>query len=255
VSNSESQNATSGRGKKVAVVAALEEELSPLGERMRNPVSHRMDSLETREGLLGDVGVVLAATGDGEQAARVGIARLLAHQEVDALIVVGVAGGLDPALQAGAIVAARAVHNGTEPVGEPDQKWLGRALEQAGTVEGTVVSSSGIAIDSASKSRLWLELDGRVPAVVDLESATYAREAVTRGIPYLVLRAVSDTADETLPLDFNRFRDAHGRIDRNRVLRHALLHPHLLPRLLALRERVQECARRLADVTEGLLCE
>ncbi|TNF70857.1 MAG: hypothetical protein EP299_13185 [Acidobacteria bacterium] len=242
-------------GKKIAVVAALQEELTPLGERIRNPVSRRLDSIETTEGLLGDVGVVLAATGDGEQAAEAGISLLLADQQVDALIVVGVAGGLDPTLQAGAIVAARAVHNGTGPVGEPDQKWLGRALEQEGTVEGTVVSSSGIAVDRESKSRLWMELGGGAPAVVDLESATYALEAVTRGIPYLVLRAVSDTADETLPLDFNRFRGPDGRIDRNRVLRHALLHPHLLPRLLALRERVQECARRLADVTESLLCD
>ena len=255
MSSIESQNATSGMGKKIAVVAALQEELTPLGERIRNPVSRRLDSIETTEGLLGDVGVVLAATGDGEQAAKVGISLLLADQQVDALIVVGVAGGLDPALQAGAIVAARTVHNGTGPVGEPDQKWLGRALEQEGTVEGTVVSSSGIAVDRESKSRLWMELGGGAPAVVDLESATYALEAVTKGIPYLVLRAVSDTADETLPLDFNRFRAADGRIDRNRVLRHALLHPHLLPRLLALRERVQECARRLADVTESLLCD
>ncbi|MGB6993424.1 MAG: hypothetical protein WBG00_09380, partial [Thermoanaerobaculia bacterium] len=175
--------------------------------------------------------------------------------EVDALIVVGVAGGLDPGLQAGAVVVASAVHNGTGPVGEPDREWLSRALKKEGTVEGAVVSSSGIAVDPMAKSRLRLELESEGPAVVDLESATYAREAVARNIPYLVLRAVSDTADETLPLDFNRFRGPDGRIDRHRVLRHALVHPALLPRLLALRDRVRNCSRNLADVVEGLLCE
>jgi nucleoside phosphorylase len=255
MSNRAPQDATSGTGKKVAVVAALEEELSPLGQRIRNPVTQRLDSLQLTEGRLGDVRVVLAATGDGEQAARAGISRLLAHHEVDALIVVGVAGGLDPDLEVGAVVVARVVHNGTGPVGEPDQQWLRLALEREGTVEGTVVSSSGIVVDPETKSRLWLELDAGEPAVVDLESATYAREAVTRSIPYLVLRAVSDSADETLPLDFNRFRGPDGRIDRHRVLRHALLHPGLLPRLLALRERVRACSQRLADAVEGLLCE
>ena len=255
MSNRAPQDATSGPGKKVAVVAALEEELSPLGHRIRNPVTQRLDSLLVTEGRLGDVRVVLAATGDGEEAARAGISRLLAHHEVDALIVVGVAGGLEPGLQAGAVVVAHAVHNGTGLVGEPDREWLSLALQREGTVEGTVLSSSGIAIDPESKSRLRLELESEGPAVVDLESATYAREAVARSIPYLVLRAVSDTADETLPLDFNRFRGPDGRIDRHRVLRHALLHPGLLPRLLALRNRVHECAQQLADITESLLCE
>ena len=255
MSNHAPSDATTGPGKKVAVVAALEEELGPLGRRIRNSVTRRLDSLQVTEGRLGDFGVVLAATGDGEQAAGAGISRLLAHHEVDALIVVGVAGGLEPGLQAGAVVVAHAVHNGTGPVGEPDERWLGLALQREGTVEGTVLSSSGIAIDPESKSRLRLELEAEGPAVVDLESATYAREAVARNIPYLVLRAVSDTADETLPLDFNRFRAPDGRIDRHRVMRHALLHPGLLPRLLALRHRVHQCAQRLADITESLLCE
>ena len=245
----------SNLGKKIAVVAALEEELSPLAERLRDPVSRRLDSLRVTEGRLGEVQVVLAATGDGEQAAKAGISQLFAYREIDALIVVGVAGGLDPGLQAGAVVGARAVHNGTGPVGEPDQEWLVRAIQREEMVGGTVVSSSGIAVDPESKSRLWLELDAGEPAVVDLESATYARAAVAKNIPYLVVRAVSDTADETLPLDFNRFRGPDGRIDRNRVLRHALLHPALLPRLLALRDRVRECSQKLADVVEGVLCE
>lgn len=247
------REATSAMRKKVAVVAALEEELGALAERLRDRVSLRLDSLRVTEGRLGEVQVVLAATGDGEQAAKAGISQLFAHREVDALIVVGVAGGLAPNLRVGAVVAARAVHNGSGPVAEPDRGWLDLALAREGTVEGTVVSASGIAVDPESKSRLWLELGAGEPAVVDLESAAYARAAAAKNIPYLVVRAVSDTAGETLPLDFNRFRGPDGGIDRNRVLRHALLHPALLPRLLALRDRVRECSQKLADVVEGVV--
>lgn len=255
MSTSTRESATTATGRRVAIVAALKEELSPLSERLREPVAGRSGSLRVTEGGLGVGQVVLAATGDGERAAEKGVACLLSHHEVDALFVLGVAGGLDPGLQAGTVVAARSVRNGKGAVGEPDRWWLTRALRQRETVAGTVVSSGEIAVDPEAKSRLRREMALAEPAVVDLESATYAREAVARNIPFLVLRAVSDTAEETLPLDFNRFRDADGGIDRRRLKRHLILHPGLLPQLLALRERVQECARRLAVVAEAVLCD
>jgi hypothetical protein len=88
---------------------------------------------------------------------------------------------------------------------------------------------------------------------VDLESATYARIAGSRGLDWLVARAVSDTAEEKLPLDFNRYRDARGAVRRGRVALYALRHPSVIPRLLGLGRRVADCAGRLADLTESTL--
>jgi len=69
----------------------------------------------------------------------------------------------------------------------------------------------------------------------------------------LVVRAVSDTASESLPLDFNEFRDSDGRINRGKVARHLIFHPHLVGPLKGLRTRLRECAVSMADVVEGIL--
>ena len=89
--------------------------------------------------------------------------------------------------------------------------------------------------------------------VVDLESASYARVAAARRVPYSVLRAVSDSANEALPLDFNRFRRSDGSSDRWAVARHAVLHPSIVPELMQLRERLRYCARRLAQLIVEML--
>jgi adenosylhomocysteine nucleosidase len=92
-----------------------------------------------------------------------------------------------------------------------------------------------------------------LPSAVDLESAAYARVAASFGVGYLVLRAISDTADEGLPFDLNLCRDDEGRLDRGKVARQALLHPTSMPELWRLRGRVARSAVRLADLVETLL--
>ncbi len=90
-------------------------------------------------------------------------------------------------------------------------------------------------------------------AVVDLESVAYARVAAARSLPYLVVRAVLDPADERLPLDFEACRDASGRVSNARVLAHALARPRSLGKLWRLRTRVRAAAAGLATLAERLV--
>ncbi len=57
-------------------------------------------------------------------------------------------------------------------------------------------------------------------------------------MPWLVLRTVADTADESLPAWLERCRDSSGAIRRARVTWALLGDPRALPRLLALRRRI-----------------
>jgi hypothetical protein len=114
--------------------------------------------------------------------------------------------------------------------------------------------------DSVAEKRRLLKLahlrdDGGEggAAVVDLESAAYAEAAAAERIPWLVLRAVSDTADEALPALLNRALDDGGAIRRGRVLAGLLGHPAALPQLLGLRRRVRASAEVLARGVEALL--
>jgi adenosylhomocysteine nucleosidase len=237
----------------LSVVAALPEELRPLQRRLQKPRIQRLAAGKLTAGRLGPCEVLLMATGDGERRAGRGLAAVLSTFDVGAVIVIGIAGALSPDLEVGRLVVATRVLNDAGPVDSPDPGWLIRARRQAEITAGTVFSSSQIAIDPVAKHRLWLQAEQRPAVVVDLESATYGRAAAAHGVPWMVIRAVSDAADEALPLDFNRYRRQDGSVDRARVLRHGLLHPSILPELMQLKERVHDCAARLADFVERML--
>jgi len=90
-------------------------------------------------------------------------------------------------------------------------------------------------------------------ATVDLETAVYARILGERRIPYTALRSVSDTVDEELPVDFNRFMDERGHTQISRVLRFAVNQPELLAALSGLHKRMQQCSASLSRVLVDLL--
>jgi hypothetical protein len=69
----------------------------------------------------------------------------------------------------------------------------------------------------------------------------------------LVLRAVSDTAAQSIPALLNRSRDAGGSVSRTRVVTGLLANPGALRPLLALREQVRSCAVPLAQAAARLL--
>jgi nucleoside phosphorylase len=193
------------------------------------------------------------ATGEGAAAAEKGLSALLSGRRIEALLVVGVAGALSPDLAVGDLVVIDSVRDQHGEIPSPDASLLQQALTSQHVVQGGVVSVDKIVVEAPAKQALWQSVGGRPFQVVDLESATYARLAAEQGIPYFVLRAVSDTAGESLPLDFNEFRFSDGSINRGKVARHLIFHPHLIGPLKELRNRLRECAVSMADVVEGIL--
>lgn len=239
-------------GAVTAVVAALPEEIRPLQQRLHG--RSRLRPGRGLKGILGERQVVTMATGDGSERARGGLIRLLAAAEVEAVIAIGIAGGLSKDLRVGDVVVAKRVTNSAGDVPEPADHLLVQALELAGITPGAIHSHSQIAIDPVAKRRLWQETGSHAAQVIDLETASYARSAAAQGVPYVAIRAVSDSSDEALPLDFNLYRRPDGSSDRLAILRHALLHPSIVPELMQLRERLQHCASRLAGLVEEYLC-
>ena len=78
--------------------------------------------------------------------------------------------------------------------------------------------------------------------VADMESAAWAREAAARGIPYLVVRAVSDAATEELPAFLADAVGTDGSIRRGEVARRAILEPSSWGTLLRMRRRMHDCS-------------
>jgi hypothetical protein len=86
-----------------------------------------------------------------------------------------------------------------------------------------------------------------------MESAAIAAVCAELQLPYLVVRAISDTFDEDLPVDFNRCRDRDGRVNPRRVMQAALFRPRAFKGLIELKRRADLCASNLAAFIRQLL--
>ena len=244
-------------------VAAMPEEMAPLRSRVTD--ARRIgagNGMELVAGRLYGASVVLAVTGDGERNARAGIAAMLAATPLDRLIAVGVAGALSGDLVAGALVASeRVVTEDGAQTFCADGPLCARAIRDGGARAGLIVTAGRIIDTVADKQRLLAAARAQVQApagalavvVVDLESAAYAAAATRAALPFVIVRAVSDTADEALPALLNRCRDVGGAVRRGRVAFELLGNPGALPVLLSLRQRVRFCADALARAAEAMV--
>jgi adenosylhomocysteine nucleosidase len=230
---------------RIAILAAMPEELAPLRAMTKETERLQIERCEVVVGRLEGREVILACTGDGAANAARGAAAVLDRFPVDAVVIVGVAGGLSPALETGRLLAASAVMEDGMPLPPPDAAWRERAVRHAEALPATFVSSRDLLCTARSKAEAYARLPRGIAAAVDLESAAFARAAADRHLPYLALRAVVDAAGETLPLDFNALRDADGAIDRRRVALRAITRPTLIAPLLRMRRRVGRCSGRL----------
>jgi hypothetical protein len=89
---------------------------------------------------------------------------------------------------------------------DPDLVILGRsAAHRLGTPVhvGTVVTGNQ-AIFSTSRKRWLRQTFGA--QVVEMETAAVAQTAIAHELPWVAVRAVSDTADDDLVLDFGRLK-------------------------------------------------
>jgi adenosylhomocysteine nucleosidase len=243
----------------VAIVTAIPEEFDAVakfvsnGQRVRAPEGHRGILLR---GKISEAPVLLGMTGDGSARAAASVSFLLSEFPVSLLVGAGAAGALSSSLRAGEIVVATRVVDEQGDAPPPDASLASRAAA-LGAKPATFVQVSSPICSSKEKgglaSRLGLAVSD--PAVVDMESAAWAREAASRGVPFLLLRTVSDTFEEDLPGFLSSCLSSEGSVDRAAVARRMILRPSALPVLLRMRRRVRDGAGALALFLERLLPE
>jgi adenosylhomocysteine nucleosidase len=201
---------------------------------------------------IGSTDVVIAATGDGAKKAGERAASFCESARPLAVVGAGIAGALSPGLGVGSIVASSRVRDSSGDAPAPDARLLSRALE-AGASAGTLLTVAHPVTAAAEKSRLAASLEG--PSAVDMESAAWARAAASRGIPYLVVRSISDSADEDLPDYLVACMGEDGAIRRGAVVARALARPSRIPELVRMRRRVLDCGKALSLFLERFLAD
>lgn len=156
-----------------------------------------------------------------------------------ALLVCGLAGGLEPGLKAGALVLAEAVADAADGSRwDTDAAWRRHALARLPDAHaGTLVSQRTPVCSVADKARLR-ERFGAL--AVDMESAAVAAVAARHRVPFLAVRSIVDPASLALPCAATEALDDAGRLQPLALLRAILYHPGELPDL----GRLAVCNRR-----------
>jgi hypothetical protein len=127
----------------------------------------------------------------------------------DRVLSFGTCGALDPVLEAGAIVVGWSM-TGPALTIPCDRAWASSlAAATGGRVVVATVATSTVAT-AADKAALFAQTKA---CVVDFESYVAARVAWDKRVPFAMLRAVSDTADQDIPPAALTALDAGGGID------------------------------------------
>ncbi|WP_158926557.1 hypothetical protein [Acidisphaera sp. S103] len=166
----------------------------------------------------------------------------LVEEGVNALVSFGFAGGLDPALRPGSVIIPSAIlSEGHLYAAEPTLADRFGGLTGHRLVAGTLAAT-----DVSTKRQLHAETRAHA---IDLESGSVARVALAHGLPFVVVRAISDAADRDLPPAALLAVDRWGRIDLRRVLASLLRQPRQLPGLLGLALDAARARRALVGLT------
>ncbi len=224
---------------KILVTFALETEFAPW-RRLRSFQAGSGGANAMYEVRIGDADIRVVLTGVGEAHARRVVRQALADAP-DVFIVSGFAGSLMPNHRLGDVLAAAAVReaSGTQVVGS-EAALVEMAAALGARRVPMFVTVDEVALKAEEKKRLSFVGDA-----VDMESFAAMTEAAAQNIPGIAMRAISDAADEDLPIDFNRVRNERGGIRLSRVLGRLALEPHRLPGLLRLSRNSRRAAEKM----------
>ncbi len=177
--------------------------------------------------------IVQNAGAIGIRASRLGDVR--PGSAVSTVILCGLAGALNPSLGIGDLI-----------LNDPGKMVPG----EIEIPRGTIYSSSAIAATPADKAAMFRQT--RADAV-DMEQAIVQTWCDARGFSLISLRAISDTADETLDPVVLRFVDDLGRPLPGKIAAGLLRNPLLVPHLLRLNRNSKIALARLADAVRTVV--
>ena len=210
----------------LGIIGAMDEEVAKIKERLENVEVQTFGGMDFYKGNFEGKSVVVVRSGIGKVNAAV-CAQILANRyQVSGIVNTGIAGSLMAKIDIGDIVLSTdALQHDMDatnfgyPAGQiprmdvlsfpADPKLLALAKECCGrvnpeihTYEGRVVSGDQFISDQKKKDWLIETFHGYC---TEMEGAAIAQAAYLNGIPFLIIRAISDKADNSANVDYPTF--------------------------------------------------
>lgn len=210
----------------LGIIGAMDEEVSKLKEVMENVEIKSKASMDFYKGTMSGEDVVVVRSGIGKVNAGICTQILVDEYGVDVVINTGIAGSLNAAIDIGDIVLSTdalqhdmdATGFGYEPgviprmetsifVADEKLRTLAKTCcEKVNTdikvFEGRVVSGDQFISDKAKKNYIEENFKGYC---TEMEGAAIAQAAYLNNIPFLIIRAISDKADDSATVDYPAF--------------------------------------------------
>ena len=223
----------------LGIIGAMDEEVAKIKEEMTNVTVTTVAGMDFYQGKLGSRDAVVVRSGIGKVNAGMCTQILADRFAISAVINTGIAGSLRNEINIGDIVLSTdTVQHDMDASGfgykvgqiprvdtysfPADETLRNLALECNKAVNpeiqaftGRVVSGDQFISDKAKKQWLIENFDG---SCTEMEGAAIAQAAYLNGIPYLVIRAISDKADDSAGMDYQVFEEQAIRHSVNLLL-------------------------------------
>ena len=211
--------------KKLGIIGAMAVEIAALRENMENVTVTSRVGMEFYEGKLRGLDVVLVQSGIGKINAAICTQVLCDCFGVTHLVNTGIAGSLCAELDIGDLVISQdAIHHDFDlrfwgrPIGQvpgmdviafpAEEIMRNLALAAAETVNpghskvGRVASGDQFICSREQKDKIIADT-GAICA--EMEGAAIAHTAYRNGVPFVIIRAISDKADDSAEMDYPTF--------------------------------------------------
>ena len=216
----------------------MDQEVKILKEKMSAPISWERAGVLFVSGTLGKHDVIVVRSGIGKVAASVTTSLLIQQYGVNMVINTGSAGGIGEGLQVGDVVFSEKLayfdvdvtgfgyEYGQLPAGMPlyfeASQYIIDEMKKAAQKTGQQVRSGLIVTGDSfvNSPEKIAEIKSHFPEALacEMEGAAIAQTARQFNIPFLIVRAISDTADHQATMSFDEFIDEAGKRSAEMVI-------------------------------------
>lgn len=227
---------------KILITFALEMEFAPW-RRVRTFVEVTGNDFAIYDSDCGGMQVRAVLTGIGGIRAQTVTRAAVEQWRPDVCISAGLAGSLRCEHEVGQVCVSRDMMELESGRTVAADRALTSEAEKCGAaVIERLLTSARMVLTAEGKSRL-----GKMAEAVEMESFAVASEAAAKGIPAIAVRAISDTADEDLPINLEKLLDETGDVSKTKAASALARMPQKLPAMLRLGRQSKAAAANLAN--------